>query len=225
VKSGCPIAVDLRTCVSSAGNNELKLGGDSINYVNTDAEVIRRSREAPAEFGELFVRHAGVLHRYVARRVGINAADDVLSDTFLIAFERRDRFDPAWMDARPWLYGIATNLIRKYHHDEARALKALMAAPREISPTDEDIAVGRRVDAERSFATLSRTLRRMPARDRDTLLLFAWAELSYEEIAVATNTPVGTVRSRLNRAKRTLRDATSITGAIAPQQEVPQWTS
>ena len=207
------------------GNNELNRGGDAINYVKTDSEVIRRSYEAPAEFGELFVRHAAVLHRYVARRVGINAADDVLSDTFLIAFERRDRFDPAWMDARPWLYGIATNLIRKHHHDETRALKALIAAPREVSPADEDIAAGTRVDAERSFAALSKTLRRMPAKDRDALLLFVWAGLSYDEIAVATNTPVGTVRSRLSRAKRTLRDATTIIGALAPQQEVPQWMS
>ena len=193
--------------------------------MKTDGDVIRRSREAPTEFGELFVRHAGVLHRYAARRVGISAADDVLSDTFLIAFERRDRFDPAWVDARPWLYGIATNLIRKHHHDETRALKALLAAPRDISPTDEDVAAGGRIDAERTFATLSKTLRRMPARDRDTLLLFAWAGLTYEEIAVATSTPLGTVRSRLNRAKRMLRDATTIIGAIAPQQEVRGWTS
>lgn len=202
------------------GKNELNSGGDAINYVNSDSEVIRRSLETPAEFGELFVRHATVLHRYAIRRVGGTAADDVLSDTFLVAFERRDKFDPLWTDARPWLFGIATNLIRKHHHDETRALKALLAAPREIGPTDEDVAIGRRLDAERSVAALSKVLRRMPARDRDTLLLFAWAGLSYEEIAQATNTIVGTVRSRLNRAKRTLREATT-TGAIAPELEVP----
>ena len=85
--------------IVSQGKNELNSGGDAINYVNSDSEVIRRSLETPAEFGELFVCHAAVLHRYAIRRVGGTAADDVLSDTFLVAFERRDKFDLLWTDA------------------------------------------------------------------------------------------------------------------------------
>jgi len=184
---------------------------------DSDIDLIRYSAENPAVFGELYERHASPIHRYAVRRVGASAADDVLSDTFLVAFERRASFDLAWADARPWLFGIATNLIRKHHREEKRELKAVMSSNVDL-PVDDTAAVGQRVDAERAVRGIGQALRKLPARDRDVLLLFAWGGLSYEEIARATGAPIGTVRSRLNRARTTLRIATTSGAQASPKE-------
>jgi hypothetical protein len=75
----------------------------------TDAELIARSGESPESFAALFDRHAAALHRYLTRRLGGSGSDDLVAQTFLVAFERRSRYDPARPDARAWLFGIATN--------------------------------------------------------------------------------------------------------------------
>lgn len=170
--------------------------------MNNDNTVIARSVQDPVAFGEIFHRHAAMIHRYAVRRAGDAVADDVTSETFLIAFERRARFDPARQDARPWLFGIATNLIHRHRIAQARTLRAMEHAVREpVITHDLDDAL----DAQRAVAQLAKRIRGLNARDRDCLLLFAWAELSYDEIAEALHIPAGTVKSRLNRARRQIR--------------------
>lgn len=180
-------------------------GQRAIPSVSTDNDIIRRSRDSPAVFGELYDRHASIIYRYAARRAGDFAADDVTSETFLVAWEHLDTYDLDREDARPWLFGIATNLLRRHHRAEARMLKvAAQAASREAMSDDSD-RIAAQVDATAATGRIARTLRAMAAIDRETLLLYAWADLTYEGIAVAMGVPVGTVRSRLNRARRTLR--------------------
>lgn len=180
-------------------------GQRAIASVSTDNDIIRRSRDSPAVFGELYDRHASIIYRYAARRAGDFAADDVTSETFLVAWEHLDTYDLDREDARPWLFGIATNLLRRHHRAEARMLKvAAQAASREAMSDDSD-RIAAQVDATAATGRIARTLRAMAAIDRETLLLYAWADLTYEGIAVAMGVPVGTVRSRLNRARRTLR--------------------
>lgn len=171
----------------------------------SDSDIIRRARDTPAVFGELYDRHARVIHRYAARRAGVTAADDIMSETFLVAFERRTSFELERVDARPWLLGIATALLRKHARLEARAWRGLVAAGAAALDHDAIDALGSRVDAEVAIKTLAGAIRRMPARDRETLLLYAWGDLDYEGVAQALDIPIGTVRSRLNRARRTLR--------------------
>lgn len=174
--------------------------------VSTDSDLIHHSRDAPEAFAEIFERHAQEIYRYAARRVGDFAAADVMSETFLVAFEQRGRFDHSWHDARPWLYGIATNLLRSHRRSEARLLKALsrQAADRGYADDASDITAAR-LDAAAAHRGVADALRHLSPADRETLLLFAWADLGYEAIATALEIPVGTVRSRLNRARRQLR--------------------
>lgn len=173
--------------------------------MSTDNTIIERSLAQPRAFSEIFERHASGVHRYAARRAGQVVADDVTSETFLIAFERRARFDLSREDARPWLLGIATNLIHRHRIAEARTLRSIerfTAMPEGSNDlADRDAAM----DAKAAIRALASALRKLPVRDRDALLLFAWADLSYEEIATALGIPIGTVRSRLNRARRVLR--------------------
>jgi RNA polymerase sigma-70 factor (ECF subfamily) len=184
----------------------------------SDAEVINRSLTQPDQFSLVFDRHAPALHRYCRRRVGPATAEDIVGETFLIAFERRDRYDRAQPHALPWLYGIATNLLRRHQRSEVRAYRAL--ARTGVDPVCEGQAerVAERVDAGAYAERMAAALAKMHRRDRDVLLLFAWAELSYAEIAAALDIPVGTVRSRLNRAREKVRsalsDATEPTRAI-----------
>ncbi|WP_031521476.1 RNA polymerase sigma factor [Streptomyces sp. NRRL F-5123] len=169
-----------------------------------------RSTREPEAFAGLYDRHAAGLHRYVTRRLGADLADDVVGETFLIAFRRRERYDMSRPEARPWLYGIAANLISRHHRSEQRAYRAWArtgADPVARSFTPDTDAVEGRVTAQASGAALAAALRSLSQGDRHVLLLIAWADLSYEEVATALGIPLGTVRSRLNRARRKMRAA------------------
>ncbi|MGY0062519.1 RNA polymerase sigma factor [Streptomyces sp. LZ34] len=184
----------------------VRLGQDQSQ--DTDASLIERSRDEPEAFAVLFDRHADAVHRYAARRLGTEAADDLMAETFTTAFQQRHRYDLERADARPWLFGIATNLISRHRRAEARRFKALGRLP---APADHDEAVADRVAARVTAQGVRRelagALSRLPARHRDVVLLVAWAGLGYEEAAEALEVPVGTVRSRLHRARSKLREA------------------
>lgn len=163
------------------------------------------SADGAAVFGDLFDAHAGPLHAYLASRVGRTVADDLVAETFLVAYRDRGRFDPGRGDVRSWLYGIATNLARHHLRSETRALAAVTRMHAEHSVHDPAPRVPERVDAAASVGRLAAALAALPPGDRDVLLLTAWAELSSGEVAAALDIPVGTVRSRLHRVRQHLR--------------------
>jgi RNA polymerase sigma-70 factor (ECF subfamily) len=173
----------------------------------SDAELLMRARNEPELFGVLFDRHFATIHRYLERRIGAESADELAGDVFRIAFEQRHRFRPLHESALPWLYGLATNLMLKRWRGERRRLRALA---RLDAASDRGIAFPEgtedRLDARTARAALLDALAALPQRDRDIVVLVAWEELSYSEVAVALEIPVGTVRSRLNRARRNLRE-------------------
>lgn len=175
--------------------------------MTTDSDIIRRSGESPHAFTALYDKYARMIFRYAARRAGESAAEDVMAETFLVAFERRASFDHAWEDARPWLFGIATNLLRKHHRTEAKMLKVMAKGSGRDSYDDSSERIAEQVDAAVATSAMAGALRKLSAADRECILLYAWAELTYDGIAAATNVPIGTVRSRLNRTRRILKDA------------------
>jgi RNA polymerase sigma-70 factor (ECF subfamily) len=182
----------------------------------SDAELIDRSLTEAEAFATLFDRHAATVHRYLGRRVG-DLADDLLSETFLIAFRRRAAYRPDHLEVRPWLIGIATNLVHGHVRSEQRRYRALARAAGQQS-VDTGTHPGdsaERLDAEALRGPLAAALAGLKARDRDVLLLFAWGQLSYEEIAAVLGVPLGTVRSRLNRARRQTR---AVLGATASSE-------
>jgi RNA polymerase sigma-70 factor (ECF subfamily) len=173
----------------------------------SDADLLGEG--TPASFGLLFDRHAAGLLRYCSRRLGPDLAEDVVAETFLIAYERRQRYDHGRASARPWLYGIATNLVRRQRSAEHRALRAAAGAAGAGELTVDggyQLAdrAAERIDARTLVAAMSGTLARLPAGQRDVLLMHA-AGLAYADIAAALEVPIGTVMSRLHRARRRLR--------------------
>ena len=144
----------------------------------TDAEVIAASCRKPERFAELFDRHAPHLHRYCARRAGPQAADDLVAETFLAAFGQRSGYDLAYPDARPWLYGIATNLLGTYQRQEIRQFRLLQAAaPRAVAAFDHAERVVATVAAQSARPRLAAALAGLAQPDRDVLLLIAWEDL------------------------------------------------
>lgn len=164
--------------------------------------MISRSSAAPEVFAEIFDRHFAAVHRYLARRVGRERADDLASQTFAVAFERRASFRPNAIGARPWLFGIATNLLSNDRRSEQRLLEAVARLNAERKPPVVNGAGREGLDVDGDVAV---ALASLDVAQRDVLLLHAWAELTYEEIADSLGIPLGTVRSRLSRARGHLR--------------------
>src|SRR5262249_34860384 len=165
-----------------------------------DGAVIRDSLAIPKRFGEIFERHYDVIYAFLARRVGQDLGGELAAETFTRAFALRRRFraEPG-RSARPWLFGIAMNLLRHHHRTETRQLRAY--ARTGVDPVLDTVPdVERRVDADAAAPLLAEALAALRSEERDALLLFAWADLSYAEIALALDVEVGTVRSRLSRA-------------------------
>jgi RNA polymerase sigma factor (sigma-70 family) len=167
---------------------------------SSDTEVLARSADEPSLFAILFERHGVAVRRYVARRVGLEAGEDLFSEVFVRAFRGRGRCRAEHGSALPWLLGVANHVVANHRRAERRRLKALQrlaaTAPQLIEHEDRALS-----------AELVDALRRLQDDDRDALLRVVWGELSYEETANALAVPIGTVSSRIARARRALTAA------------------
>ncbi|MBO0871299.1 MAG: RNA polymerase sigma factor [Micromonosporaceae bacterium] len=172
----------------------------------SDAEVIQQSWQTPDSFSALYDRYANLLYGYAYQRVG-QIAEDLVADVFLAAFAQRHRYDVAHSSARPWLFGILTNKIARRGRVERAHYRAYARAWQAPVTDGVDQLVAERVSAQAHRAHLAAALCRLRPGDRNVLLLVAWGQLRYEEVAQAMGIPVGTVRSRLNRARRIVRQA------------------
>jgi len=176
----------------------------ALHTILDDHAVIAASLEEPDAFGQLFERHARELHRFLSRRLG-DLADDLLGELFVTAFARRATYRAELADARPWLYGIAANLVRRHHRAEATRYRALARVPLAIVAPDSSLEAVASADAAAVRPRLASALAALKAADLDVLLLLAWGQLDQAEVAAALGIPLGTVRSRLHRARRQLR--------------------
>lgn len=167
----------------------------------TDAQLVSRSCDRPELFEAIFERYFATIHHYLRQRVGDSRAEELAAETFARAFRARRRFDARHASALPWLYGIATNLIKMHRRSEERRLRAYgRAVERDAQPStsedDDD-----RLDAAALAPALSDALATLPPRQREVLLLHAWAGLSPAEIATALGVSPAIVRKRLHRAR------------------------
>jgi RNA polymerase sigma-70 factor, ECF subfamily len=172
-----------------------------------DSTLWERSRAGDREaFGVLFGRHAKLIYNFCFRRVADwTVAEDLVSVVFLEAWRRRQQPLPAGKVV-PWLFGIATNVVRNRRRSQRRYAAALNRIPRPQPDPDFSSAVDERLDDEARMREVLVQLGRLPRRELEVLALCAWSELSYQDAALALGVPVGTVRSRLSRARSRLRE-------------------
>ncbi len=184
----------------------------------SDAEALAASLREPARFEVVFDRHYDAIRCYLQRRCGLDLGEELAAQTFLVAFDRRASFDGRSPSARAWLLGIATNVLRHHLRAERARVQAYARVSVEVVQADFDEDA---LAASMAGPLLSRILAGMTPRDRDALLLMAFAELSYREIAEALAIPVGTVRSRIHRARLVLRERLPSLQAIRGVSDVP----
>jgi RNA polymerase sigma-70 factor (ECF subfamily) len=169
-----------------------------------DETLLAQSLSAPEQFGELYSRYFAEIYRYLAGRLGPDAADDLAAETFLSAFRRRNSFDAALGAVRPWLYGFATNLVARHRRAESRRYAALARMGADVVTDSDEEQIAERLTAWQARQQLAGALAQLSDGDRDVLLLIALGGLSYAEVGYALGVPEGTVASRLNRVRRKL---------------------
>jgi len=185
-----------------------------------DSDAISASAMQPGDFAAIFDRHFDAVYGYLQRRLGRDLADELAAETFLVAFDGRAGYDVSRPDARPWLFGIATNLIHRHRRQEVRELRAYARSASD-PVLDAFDGVDARIDASSVRRQLIDALADVPVEELDALLLLAWADFSYAEIGDALGIPIGTVRSRISRARARLHDALGATPVAASQQPIP----
>lgn len=173
---------------------------------DSDAEYLLRSLSEPQEFSVLYDRHSASVYRFLARQTGRQAAEDLLAEVFVTAFRIRERYDGSAPNARAWLLGIAANTARHHHRSEYRfvRLRRRVTQQRDTT-TEEDLRTEERLDAETTRPQVEVALTELTPSHREVLLLSAF-DLNYVEMAKALNVPVGTIRSRLSRARTQMRE-------------------
>ena len=180
----------------------------------SDAAAIAASLESPASFAVVFERHHAVVHRHLARRIGRDLADELTAETFAVAFAKRGRYNVAVHDARPWLFGIATKLAHRHWRREERELRAYARTGVDAAAPSPAERVTARADSAVAGPAVAAALAGLTADDRDVLLLYAWEELDQPEIAAALSIALGTVKSRLHRARARVRQSLAAAGEL-----------
>jgi len=168
----------------------------------------------PDAFGALFDRHGRAIYNHLFRRCADwSAAEDLTSVVFLEAWRMRHRVELDRESALPWLLGVATKVVLNHRRGLRRYRAALSRVPipeigASASAGVQDFAddLVERVAAESEMRLILALVKRLPERDRQVLELCAWDGLNYEEAALVLCVPVGTVRSRLSRARKRLRE-------------------
>lgn len=188
----------------------------------SDSIVIAESLDIPDRFGIIFDRHYQEIFRYAGRRIPREPAKDVTSEVFQTAFTQRSSYDLTRTDARPWLYGIAVNTMRRYfrssnQHERRVARAAAHAGGFEVQ-VEPVAGVDAALDAVRVWPEVARAINCLSIIDREALLLLVWEELTYPEISVALGVPIGTVRSRINRARVQLREMMGLAPSQSPYE-------
>lgn len=197
----------------SQGNSSVAADTQWVMDEPTDAVLWERAAAGDAAaFGTLFERHARTVYNYCFRRTADwSLAEELTAVVFLEAWRRRSQVRLERDDALPWLLGVATNVIRNSRRSQRRHRVALERLPRERA-ADFAGDVDERLDDERQMRAALRAVAELPRADQDVLALCVWEDLTYEEAALALGVPVGTVRSRLSRARARLRELTLNSG-------------
>lgn len=184
----------------------------------TDSQQIELSLSDPRAFTALFERHAGSVHRYLVRRVGAQNAEDLVGETFVTAFRSRAKYDLDRPDARPWLFGIATNLSRHFWRAESRRKSRSRRGLSEPMVHDHgDDATSSAFFASQG-GVIAQVLAHLDDAHLDVLLLVAGPGFTYEEVSVALGIPIGTVRSRMSRTRHRLRELLGSSGQYLDEE-------
>lgn len=183
-------------------DNYLGMGGNDESQTDgSDGPIVD-----PLAFERGFEANFSSIHGFIARRVGTALADDLAAETFATAFRRRATFNPEQGSLRPWLYGIAINLVRNHWRAEQHLLHLDARLRIEAEYLEDPSVSDERLSSSIVAPRIASALASLNGEQREVILLHAWAELTHEEIAFALDIAPGTVRSRLSRARAAMAE-------------------
>lgn len=187
--------------------------------MTSDAELIGRSLAGDGDaFMEVVSRHEAAVGAYLARRAGREAAEDLLGEVWVAAFESRRSYDRSFAEARPWLYGVALNRLR--HYWRSRPAEDLVSDVTSLATGwDPWSAVDAGVD---SRPVLRAALARLKPEEREVLTLVAWEDLTVADAARALGMPAGTARRLLHQARTALRSAPDVAALLQDLNSVKE---
>jgi RNA polymerase sigma-70 factor (ECF subfamily) len=187
--------------------------------MTSDAELIDRSLAGDGDaFMEVIGRHESAVGSYLARRAGREAAEDLLGDVWVAAFESRRSYDRSFPEARPWLYGVALNRLR--HYWRSRPAEELVPdVTTMVNGWDPWPTVDARVDTR---AVLRAALARLRPEEREVLSLVAWEDLTVADAARVLGMPAGTARRLLHQARTALRNAPDVAALLTDLNSVKE---
>lgn len=192
--------------------------------VGTDQDLWDRTVAGDAEaFGELFRRHRSAVYNFCFRRTASwDMAEDLTAQVFVETWQGRASRELVGNSLLPWLIGVASRVIsHEWRSRTRRKTRELRAVPSGDTPDPAD-EVAARVDDERRMAKVLQTLKLLPRVERDVLAVCVFAGLDYQAAAAALGIPVGTVRSRLSRARSHLkRLSAQVTGDNPGEEHKP----
>jgi RNA polymerase sigma-70 factor (ECF subfamily) len=174
-----------------------------------DRQLWAQTRQGdPEAFAEIYERHVDAVLNHCFRRTGSwQLAEDLTSSVFLETWRRRHvvelDLDGSML---PWLLGTANNVIRHQMRSLLRHRKALARLPHSVTGPDLSDEAVARVDAETRMRQVLGVMKRLTLVEQEVIALCVWAGLGYADAAVAMGVPIGTVRSRLARARERLRE-------------------
>jgi RNA polymerase sigma-70 factor (ECF subfamily) len=181
----------------------------------SDAQLWNIARDGDHRaFGALFERHVQQVYSYCFRRLGSREAAEDAAQAVFVELWRKRKAVMVGESLRPYLFGLANNVARNASRSNRRYTNAIarLPAPRAVADHAESVAAG--VDVERQMHQVLAALRGLRRAEQDVLAMCDWSGLTYEEAAAALGIPVGTVRSRLSRARQHVRERLGVAGAV-----------
>lgn len=191
----------------------------SLDVDASDSDLWRcAARGSSVAFGVLFERHADAVYTHCFRRTASwSDAEDLVSVVFLEAWRRCTEVTLDARPALPWLLAVANNVLRNHDRSVRRNRRLVAKVSALHTRRDEIEDLTERLGDEQRMRRVLEDVRQLPAAEQDVLALCVWAGLSYADVAAALEVPIGTVRSRLSRARATLRRRSDATDGPASQ--------
>ena len=181
-----------------------------------DAELIVRSLGGDEDaFVELVRRHETAVGAYLARRVGRDLAEDLLGEVWVAAYTSRANYDRSFPDARPWLFGVAHNTIRRHWRSSPAEAEQPVADVTPMAPRwDPWTTVDSRIDAA---SVLRHALSLLRPEQQELLTLVAWEDLTIADAGRVLGMPPGTARRCLHEARMALRNEAGVAALLTDQ--------